>query len=45
MQTMNQALMLAVQDKAISVEEAINRSSNAGELEEMLNKTNQRASI
>jgi len=45
MQTMNQALMLAVQDRQISVEEALTRSSNAAELEEMLNKTNQRASI
>jgi twitching motility protein PilT len=45
MQTMNQALMLAVHDKQISVEEALSRSSNTGELEEMLNKTNQRASI
>ena len=45
MQTMNQALMLSVQDKQISVEEALTRSSNSTELEEMLNKTNQRASI
>jgi twitching motility protein PilT len=45
MQTMNQALMLSVQDKQISVEEALMRSSSPAELEEMLNKTNQRASI
>jgi twitching motility protein PilT len=45
MQTMNQGLMLAVQDKAISPEEAMNRSSDAGELEQMLSKTNTRASI
>jgi twitching motility protein PilT len=32
MQTMNQALMLSVQDKQISVEEALTRSSNATEL-------------
>ena len=45
MQTMNQGLMMAVQDKSISAEEAMNRSSDAGELEQMLNKTNLRASI
>ena len=45
MQTMNQGLMMAVQDKSISAEEAMNRSSDAGELEQMLNKTNMRASI
>jgi len=45
MQTMNQGLMLAVQDKAISPEEAMNRSSDPGELEQMLSKTNTRASI
>ena len=36
MQTMNQGLMQAVQDKSISVEEAMNRSSDSGELEQML---------
>jgi len=45
MQTMNQGLMMAVQDKSISPEEAMNRSSDAGELEQMLSKTNMRASI
>ncbi len=45
MQTMNQGLMLAVHDKQISPEEAINRSSDPGELEQMLAKTNLRASI
>ncbi|MEP7028062.1 MAG: type IV pilus twitching motility protein PilT [Candidatus Eisenbacteria bacterium] len=45
MQTMNQGLMLAVHDKQISPEEAINRSSDSGELEQMLAKTNLRASI
>ena len=45
MQTMNQGLMLAVQDKQISAEEALNRSSDSGELEQMLAKTNTRASI
>jgi twitching motility protein PilT len=45
MQTMNQGLMLAVQDKQISTEEALNRSSDQGELENMLSKTNLRASI
>jgi hypothetical protein len=42
---MNQGLMLAVQDKQISAEEALNRSSDATELEGMLAKTNLRASI
>jgi len=42
---MNQGLMMAVQDKSISAEEAMNRSSDAGELEQMLSKTNMRASI
>jgi twitching motility protein PilT len=45
MQTMNQGLMMAVQDKQISVEEALNRSSDATELEQMLAKTNLRATI
>jgi twitching motility protein PilT len=45
MQTMNQGLMLAVHDKAISAEEALIRSSDTGELEGMLAKTNLRASI
>ncbi|MGH7726971.1 MAG: type IV pilus twitching motility protein PilT [Candidatus Eiseniibacteriota bacterium] len=45
MQTMNQGLLMAVQDKQISVEEALNRSSDATELEQMLAKTNQRATI
>ncbi len=45
MQTMNQGLMMAVQDKQISIEEALNRSSDANELEQMLSKTNQRATI
>jgi twitching motility protein PilT len=45
MQTMNQGLLLAVQDKQISTEEALNRSSDTAELEGMLNKTNLRASI
>jgi len=45
MQTMNQGLMQAVQDKQISAEEALNRSSDATELEGMLSKTNLRASI
>ena len=45
MQTMNQGLMMAVQDKSISAEEAMNRSSDHGELEQMLSKTNTRASI
>ena len=45
MQTMNQGLMMAVQDKSISAEEAMNRSSDHGELEQMLSKTNLRASI
>ncbi len=45
MQTMNQGLLLAVQDKQISTEEALNRSSDPGELENMLSKTNLRASI
>ena len=45
MQTMNQGLMLAVQDKAISPEEALIRSSDPGELDNMLSKTNLRASI
>jgi twitching motility protein PilT len=42
MQTMNQALQQAVIDKKISLEEALERSSNAGELEEMLDKVNMR---
>jgi twitching motility protein PilT len=45
MQTMNQGLMMAVQDKQISAEEALTRSSDAGELEGMLSKTNLRSSI
>jgi twitching motility protein PilT len=45
MQTMNQGLMQAVQDKSISVEEAMNRSSDSGELEQMLSKLNLRATI
>jgi twitching motility protein PilT len=42
MQTMNQALQQAVIDRHISHEEALERSSNPGELEEMLNKVNMR---
>jgi len=45
MQTMNQGLMQAVQDKSISVEEAMNRSSDSGELEQMLSKLNLRSTI
>ncbi len=45
MQTMNQGLMQAVQDKSISVEEAMNRSSDSGELEQMLAKLNLRTTI
>jgi twitching motility protein PilT len=45
MQTMNQGLLLAVQDKQISSEEALNRSSDPAELDGMLNKTTLRASI
>ena len=42
MQTMNQGLLMAVQDKHISVEEAMNRSSDSGELEQMMSKLNLR---
>ena len=45
MQTMNQGLMQAVQDKSISVEEAMTRSSDSGELEQMLSKLNLRTTI
>jgi twitching motility protein PilT len=45
MQTMNQGLLMAVQDKHISVEEAMNRSSDSGELEQMMSKLNLRNSI
>jgi twitching motility protein PilT len=45
MQTMNQGLMAAVTDKQISMEEAMNRSSDAQELENMVSKLNLRATI
>jgi twitching motility protein PilT len=45
MQTMNQGLLMAVQDKQISVEEATNRSSDAGELEQMMSKLNLKTTI
>jgi twitching motility protein PilT len=45
MQTMNQGLLMAVQDKSISVEEAMNRSSDSGELEQMMSKLNLRTTI
>jgi twitching motility protein PilT len=45
MQTMNQGLLMAVQDKQISVEEALNRSSDAGELEQMMAKLNLKTTI
>ena len=45
MQTMNQGLLIAVQDKQISVEEAMNRSSDPGELEQMMSKLNLRTTI
>jgi twitching motility protein PilT len=45
MQTMNQGLLMAVQDKQISVEEAMNRSSDSGELEQMMSKLNLRTTI
>ena len=45
MQTMNQSLFTAVQDKQISVEEAMNRSSDSGELEQMMSKLNLRTTI
>ncbi len=45
MQTMNQGLLMAVQDKHISVEEAMNRSSDQGELEQMISKLNLRHTI
>jgi twitching motility protein PilT len=43
MQTMNQGLLMAVADRAISSEEALMRSSDAAELEQMLAKVNLRA--
>ena len=45
MQTMNQGLLMAVQDKLIAVEEAMNRSSDPGELEQMMSKLNLRNTI
>jgi twitching motility protein PilT len=45
MQTMNQGLLMAVQDKSISVEEAMNRSSDPGELEQMMTKLNLKTTI
>ncbi len=45
MQTMNQGLMAAVMDKQIGMEEAMNRSSDAQELENMVSKVNLRATI
>ena len=45
MQTMNQGLMMAAADRQISLEEAMNRSSDPIELEQMLVKLNLRASI
>jgi twitching motility protein PilT len=45
MQTMNQGLMMAVSDRHISPEEALNRSSDAAELETMMAKLNLRATL
>jgi twitching motility protein PilT len=45
MQTMNQGLLMAVQDRSISAEEAMNRSSDGGELEQMMSKLNMRTAI
>jgi twitching motility protein PilT len=42
MQTMNQALQQAVIDRAISQDDALERSSDANELEQMLSKVNMR---
>ena len=43
--TMNQALLTAVVDKKIAPEVALERSGDANELEEMMNKVNLRVSI